>query len=115
MGRLVKLLEQLGLLENTIVIFTSDNGRHQEGGHDPDFFDSNGPFRGYKRGLYDGRIRTPMIIHWSRGVKADHVTGHISAFWDFMPTLAELAGAEVPEEAKGISMLPTILGEGVQE
>lgn len=110
MGRLVQHLKAEGLWENTIVVFTSDNGPHTEGGHDPYFFDSNGPFRGTKRDLYDGGIRTPLIISWPDKIKERRVTDHISAFWDFLPTFAELARVECPIETDGISMLPTILG-----
>lgn len=111
MGRLVQHLKEEGIWENTIVIFTSDNGTHIEGGHDPYFFDSNGPFRGTKRDLYDGGIRTPLVISWPDKIKERRVTNHISAFWDFFPTFAEIAGVVSPVQSDGISMLPTILGD----
>lgn len=111
MGRLVQHLKEEGIWENTIVIFTSDNGTHIEGGHDPYFFDSNGPFRGTKRDLYDGGIRTPLVISWPDKIKERRVTNHISAFWDFFPTFAEIAGVKSPVQSDGISMLPTILGD----
>ncbi len=111
MGRLVQHLKEEGIWENTIVIFTSDNGTHIEGGHDPYFFDSNGPFRGTKRDLYDGGIRTPLVISWPDKIKERRVTDHISAFWDFFPTFAEIAGVKSPVQSDGISMLPTILGD----
>jgi arylsulfatase A-like enzyme len=114
-GEIVELLDELGLSENTIVIFTSDNGPHQEGGADPDYFDSNGPLKGYKRDLYEGGIRVPMIVKWPAKIKAGSVTDHQSAFWDFMPTLAELTQTTIPENIDGISYLPTLLGTGNQK
>lgn len=111
MGRLVQHLKEEGIWENTMVIFTSDNGTHIEGGHDPYFFDSNGPFRGTKRDLYDGGIRTSLVISWPDKIKERRVTNHISAFWDFFPTFAEIAGVKSPVQSDGISMLPTILGD----
>ncbi|MCW0483142.1 arylsulfatase [Gaoshiqia sediminis] len=115
-GEILDKLEELGLAENTIVIFTSDNGPHLEGGADPDYFDSNGPLRGYKRDLYEGGIREPMLVRWPGKVQAGSHSDHISAFWDVMPTLTELAGLESPQNIDGISFLPTLLGiEGQQE
>ncbi|MCV9387347.1 sulfatase-like hydrolase/transferase [Reichenbachiella ulvae] len=110
-GELMAKLEELGLAENTIVVFTSDNGPHQEGGADPDYFDSNGPFRGYKRDLYEGGIRVPMIVRWPGKVEPALQTDHPSAFWDVMPTIADIVGAELPANLDGISFLPTLLGE----
>ena len=112
-GAIAAKLDELGLTENTLVIFTSDNGPHTEGGADPDFFDSNGPLRGYKRDLYEGGIRVPMIASQPGTVPAG-ITDHISAFWDVLPTLAELTGASVPADLDGISFLPTLRG-GAQE
>jgi len=108
-GEILNKLEELGIAGNTIVIFTSDNGPHQEAGADPDFFNSNGHLRGYKRDLYEGGIRVPMLVRWPGKIKAGTITDHLSAFWDVMPTLAELTGAEVPENIDGISFLPTLL------
>lgn len=113
-GELLATLEDLGLEKNTIVIFASDNGPHLEGGGDPDFFDSNGPLKGYKRDMYEGGIRTPLIIRWPGNVKEGTVSDHISAFWDFMPTLAEITGSESQEDSDGISFLPTLLGKSGQ-
>lgn len=113
-GEILKKLEELRIAGNTIVIFTSDNGPHQEGGADPDYFDSNGPLRGYKRDLYEGGIRVPMIVKWPGKINPGSVTDHVSAFWDVMPTLAELTGAEISENIDGISFLPTLLGKGEQ-
>jgi len=109
-GEMFKLLDELGIDENTLVIFTSDNGPHREGGHDPKFFDSNGPLRGIKRDLYEGGIRVPTIARWPGKIEAGAVNDHISAFWDVLPTCAEAAGVEIPQGIDGISFLPTMLG-----
>lgn len=114
-GEIMKKLDELNLSDKTLIIFTSDNGPHLEAGADPDYFDSNGPFRGYKRDLYEGGIRVPMIARWPGKIKAGTKTDHISAFWDVMPTLAEIAGAEIPENIDGISFLPTLIGKGKQK
>jgi len=110
-GRLFDRLKALGLDEQTLVIFSSDNGPHKEGGVNPDFFDSNGPLKGIKRDLYEGGIRVPTIARWPGRIKVGSRCEHISAFWDILPTFAELAGAPVPKEIDGISMLPALLGE----
>ena len=112
-GEIVAKVKELGLEENTLIIFTSDNGPHREGGADPDYFDSNGPLKGYKRDLYEGGIRVPTVAYWPGRVAAGQ-TDHVSAFWDFMPTMAALSGAEIPTGIDGISYLPTLLGEGTQ-
>jgi len=109
-GEIVAKLKELGVYENTLIIFTTDNGPHMEGGADPDYFDSNGPLKGYKRDLYEGGIRVPMIALWNGKIVAGSESGHISAFWDVFPTVAEISGASVPEDIDGISFLPTLLG-----
>ena len=114
-GRILEKLQALGIDQNTIVMFASDNGPHQEGGHKADFFDSNGPFRGIKRDLTDGGIREPFLVRWPGKVKAGAVSAHVSGFQDFLPTVAELAGVKSPENLDGISLLPTLLGTGVQK
>jgi arylsulfatase A len=108
-GELLTRLKELGLEKNTIVIFASDNGPHLEGGADPDYFDSNGKLRGYKRDLYEGGIRTPMLVRWPGKIKAGSVNNLVSAFWDIMPTFAEISGAENPAGIDGISILPQLL------
>lgn len=113
-GQVLNKLRDLGLDSNTIVIFTSDNGPHQEGGNDPEFFNSNGPFRGIKRDVYEGGIREPMIVSWPGKIRAGTTSKHIGAFWDFMPTFAELAGVAVPAQTDGISFLPELTGKGTQ-
>jgi arylsulfatase A len=110
-GELLSKLKELGLEKNTIVIFASDNGPHLEGGADPDYFNSNGDLKGYKRDFYEGGIRTPMLVRWPSKVKAGSESDHISAFWDILPTFAEIAGAENPDGIDGISFLPTLLGK----
>ena len=115
-GQILELLKELNLDRNTLVIFTSDNGPHREGGADPEFFGSRGGFRGYKRDLYEGAIKVPHIAWWPGKISAGEVSNHVSAFWDLMPTLAELVGRAVPENIDGISFLPTLLGrEGQME
>lgn len=110
-GEIRAKIEALGLAENTIIMFTSDNGPHLEAGADPDYFDSNGPLKGYKRDLYEGGIRVPMIANWPGKIAPGSRTDHISAFWDIWPTLAELTGADIPTNLDGISFLPTLLGQ----
>ncbi|MCK4854240.1 MAG: arylsulfatase [Bacteroidales bacterium] len=115
-GEIIDKIVELGLSENTLVIFTSDNGPHLEGGADPDYFNSNGIYTGYKRDLYEGGIRVPTIAWWPGKIAANSQTDHLSAFWDVYPTLAELTGQEIHDSVDGISFLPTMLGkEGQQE
>lgn len=113
-GKLLKLLNELGIDDNTLVLFTSDNGPHQEGGHQHEFFDSNGPLRGFKRSMHDGGIRVPLIARWPGKVSPGTTTDHPSAFWDFLPTACEIAGAESNADTDGISYLPTLLGKKEQ-
>jgi len=113
-GDLMAQLKKLQLDDNTLVIFSSDNGPSFEGGADLEFFDSNGPFRGYKRDLYEGGIRMPTIAWWPGKIEAGARTDHMSAFWDIMPTLAEVASVDAPNDTDGISMLPSLLGSDDQ-
>ncbi|MHC4659587.1 MAG: arylsulfatase [Planctomycetota bacterium] len=110
-GRLLARLGELGIDENTLVMFSSDNGPHKEGGADPQFFSSSGPLRGKKRDLYEGGIRVPMIARWPGKINPGTESNHISAFWDFLPTAVELAGINSPKDTDGISMVPTLLGQ----
>lgn len=115
-GEIVAELKKAGIEDKTLVIFTSDNGPHFEGGADPDYFDSNGPLKGYKRSAYEGGIRVPMIAKWPGKIAKGTTTDHISAFWDVMPTFAEMTGATITHKIDGISFLPTLLGkEGQKE
>jgi arylsulfatase A-like enzyme len=109
-GRLLALLKRLRLDEKTLVLFSSDNGPHKEGGADPDFFDSNGALRGTKRDLYEGGIRVPLLARWPGRIAPGTGTPHVSAFWDFLPTCCELAGVTPPAGIDGVSYLPTLLG-----
>ncbi len=110
-GRIFELLQELGIDDNTLVFFTSDNGPHAEGGCHPSFFNSWGPLRGYKRDMYDGGIRVPMIARWPGTIPAGAVSDAPWAFWDFMPTMGELAGFDAPEQIEGVCVLPAIMGE----
>jgi arylsulfatase A-like enzyme len=114
-GELLDKLSEAGLEDNTIVIFTSDNGPHLEAGADPDYFDSNGPLRGYKRDMYEGGIRVPMLVKWPGRVKPGTTSDHISAFWDILPTFAEISGTPVTDGIDGISFLPVLLGKKNQK
>jgi arylsulfatase len=109
-GRITALLQELRLDENTLVIFASDNGPTPSGGEDPAFFKSAGPLRGLKGSLYEGGIRVPFIARWPGKIKPGSESDHVSAFWDFLPTCAELLGEKPPKGIDGISMLPTFLG-----
>ena len=109
-GRLLKRLKDDGELENTLVIFTSDNGAHHEG-HDHNFFKSTGGLRGFKRDMYEGGIRTPFIAYWEDKIEPGILSNHQGAFYDFMPTFAEVAGIETPSQSDGISILPELLGK----
>lgn len=109
-GEIMKKLDELGIAENTIIFFSSDNGPQREGGHDPDFFDSNGPLRGIKRDLYEGGIRVPFIARWKGKIKPGQVSNHVGYFGDMMATFAELAGAVPPPDIDSLSIVPTLLG-----
>lgn len=109
-GRVLDRLRERGLERDTIVIFTSDNGPHKEGGADPEFFNSNGPLRGIKRDLYDGGIRVPMLVRWPGKVPAGRVNDAVWAHWDLLPTLATLVDGRTPSGLDGVSMRETLLG-----
>ncbi|WP_299551520.1 arylsulfatase [Seonamhaeicola sp.] len=107
-GDLLKLLDQLNLSDNTLIVFTSDNGHE----FDKDFFNSNGALKGKKRDLYEGGIRIPFIVKWPNKVKPNTKTDHISAFWDFLPTVCDIVNIEPTDKSiDGISYLPTLIGE----
>lgn len=110
-GRIMAKLDELGIDRNTLVIFTSDNGPHREGGYDPDFFDSSGPLRGIKRDLYEGGIRVPTVARWPAVIEPGRVNSEPLAFWDVLPTLAELGGVTPPRDIDGISFVPALLGK----
>jgi arylsulfatase A-like enzyme len=114
-GLLLKKLHDLGIAENTLVIFSSDNGAMQEGGHQRASFDSSGPLRGGKRDLYEGGIRVPMIAWWPGKIAPGRTTDHPSAFWDISPTIRELSGSEAQADTDGFSLVPTLLGKDGQK
>jgi arylsulfatase A-like enzyme len=111
-GRLLDLLSELGMDDQTLVVFTSDNGPHREGGNDPGFNNSSGPLRGIKRDLYEGGIRVPFIARWPGVVTAGSRNDHPVWFADFLPTAAELAGVEAPTELDGVSLRSTLKNPG---
>jgi len=114
-GEIMAKVKELGIEDNTIIVFTSDNGPHAEGGGDPAFFNSNGIFKGIKRDLYEGGIREPMIIQWPNVIKSGSTSDHISAFWDVLPTVSDIIGVATPKESQGISFLPTLHGKQQKE
>ncbi len=125
-GEVLAKLKEKGMLENTVVIFTSDNGPHEEGGADPAFFNHDGKLRGTKRSVHEGGIRVPFIVHWPAKVQGGQVNDHQLAFYDLMATFCDIAGIENYEERyrnkdiendyfDGISFYNTLTGEGVQE
>lgn len=114
-GRLLDLLKELKIDDNTIVFFSSDNGPHSEGGADPRFFDSSGPVRGQKRDLYEGGIRVPMLVRWPGKIEPGRTSDHVSAFWDVPATLAEIAGDRPIPATDGISFAATLLGRSGQQ
>jgi arylsulfatase A-like enzyme len=111
-GQIIDKVDDLGIAENTLIIFSSDNGPHLEGGADPEYFGSNGPLRGYKRDLYEGGIRVPTLAYWPSQITPNSKSDHISAFWDFFPTATEIAGLDYnSSKIDGISFLPELKGE----
>ena len=109
-GRVLDRLKKLGIDQNTLVFFTSDNGPHQEGGHKADFFTSAGPLRGMKRDLYEGGIRVPMIARWPAAIRAGQTSDTPWAFWDLLPTVADLTGVPAPEGIDGVSIANSLTG-----
>ena len=114
-GQIAAELEKNDLLKDTLIVFSSDNGPHFEGGYEPEIFDSNGPLRGGKRDLYEGGIRIPFITSWPAAIKPGQTSDLPSAFWDFLPTICEISESPVPENIQGISYAPTLLGKGEQK
>lgn len=114
-GDLMALLKELDIDDNTLVMFSSDNGPHKEGGHKPEFFNSNGPLKGHKRDLYDGGIRAALIARWPDKIKPGTTSELISAHWDMLPTFCELADVEAPAGIDGISIVPELTGQDTQQ
>ncbi|MBC9797083.1 arylsulfatase [Sinomicrobium weinanense] len=117
-GQVLQQLREKGIDKNTLVIFSSDNGTHVEGGRSMDdvaFFNSSSNYKGVKRDMYEGGIHEPFIVRWPGQVKPGQESDHIAAFWDVLPTLAELGGVEkTPENINGISFVPELLDQGKQ-
>lgn len=113
-GQVVAKLKEKGLDKNTLIIFSSDNGPHIEGGADPVFFNSGGGFRGTKRDLTEGGIRVPFIATWKNIIKPGSTSEHMGAFWDLFATFAELAGTTATQKTDGISILPALTAKKIQ-
>ena len=114
-GELFTTLKKLGIDDHTLVIFSSDNGHHKEGGNNPDFFDANGPLRGMKRNMTEGGIRVPTIARWPGKISAGSRSNHTAYFGDLLATACELAGRNVPSGRDSISFLPALTGTGTQK
>jgi arylsulfatase A-like enzyme len=118
-GEILNVLDELGIADNTVVVFTSDNGG-QNGGVDlgwtamTDYFRNNGPFRGYKGSFYEGGMRVPFLIRWPEKIQPGTVSSFPCAFYDVLPTLAEIGGTTAPSGIDGVSLVPTLTGEGAQ-
>ena len=112
-GQVHSLVKELGLDNDTLIVFTSDNGPtfNRLGGSDSDFFKSAGVFKGLKGSLYEGGIRVPTIVRWPGKIKPGTISDHVSAFWDWMPTLSEIAETKAPNVTDGISLVPSLLGK----
>ena len=113
-GQILDKLGELKIDKDTVIFFTSDNGPHNEAGHDPDFFNAAGGLRGRKFGLYEGGLRVPLIARWSGTIPANRVSHHLAYFGDFFATFCQLADTPMPDDGKqrqSISLLPTLLGE----
>jgi len=113
-GEIVKLVEEKGIADNTLIIFTSDNGPHKEGGGDPDFFNSNGIYKGIKRDLYEGGIRVPFIAYWPGKIRSS-VIDNPAALWDMYPTFLQLAGIPGKKKIDGLSLVPALFQTGKQK
>lgn len=120
MGDLLQLLEDLEIDDDTLIVFSSDNGPHNEAGangsftQDPRFFRSYGPHDGIKRDVWEGGIRVPTLVRWPAGIPAGRVSTHPSQFHDWMPTFAEVAGVVAPFRSDGVSLVPDLTGSGTQ-
>ena len=113
-GRLLDLLRELNIDDNTLVFFSSDNGPHDESRHDIARFDPSGPFTGIKRSLTEGGVRVPLLARWPGTIPTGAVSDHVGYFADVLPTLIELTGADLPVQTDGISFLPTLTERGEQ-
>ncbi len=113
-GRLIDLLQELGIDKNTLIMFSSDNGPHNEAGHSPKTFQPSGELKGMKRSLTEGGIRVPMIARWPEKIAPGSVSNFVGSFQDVLPTLKELSGSPTMADTTGISFVPTLLGKGRQ-
>jgi len=107
---ILALLDYYDIDDQTLIIFSSDNGAHREGGHRPEFWNSTASLRGMKRDMHEGGIRTPMLARWPGVISPGTTTNHLSAFQDVLPTMAELVEQPLPKQADGISFLPLLKG-----
>jgi arylsulfatase A-like enzyme len=115
-GRIVKLLDELKLADNTLVIFTSDNGTTHLGKEaDYTFFNSVGSLRGLKGSVYEGGLRVPLVARWPGHIKPGSLSEHACAFWNMLPTLCDVAGVKPPSNIDGVSILPSLTGQGTQQ
>ncbi len=114
-GEILQFLKDNGIDKNTIIMLASDNGAHAEGGHNPEFWNSTGGLRGQKRDMHEGGIRSPFLVRWPGVVQPGTESELISAFWDVMPTLAEITHQPIPKQCDGISLLPELKGEKQKE
>ncbi|MGB4709083.1 MAG: arylsulfatase [Fuerstiella sp.] len=114
-GRILDLLDELRIADNTVVMFSSDNGPHNEGGHHPELFNPAGPLQGMKRDLYEGGVRVPLIVRWPGTTAAGTTSDHVGYFGDLMATVAELASVQPPENCDSISFAPTITGRPAEQ
>jgi arylsulfatase A-like enzyme len=110
-GEIMKLVKEKGMEENTLILFSSDNGPHKENGGDPVFFNSNGGLKGIKRDLYEGGIRVPFIAYQKGVTRAGTVSSRPCAFWDLYPTFLQMANIPLTKPVDGVSILPTLRGE----
>ena len=118
-GDLLQLLDDLGLGDDTLVVFTSDNGPHAEGSwtgvvQDPRFFRSYAGMDGIKRDTWEAGVRMPALVRWPAAIPAGRVSGHASQFQDWMATFAELSGVPPPARCDGVSLVPSLTGSGTQ-
>ena len=114
-GQITAALDEAGLAESTLILFTSDNGPATAGGADPSYFASAAAYRGGKASLYEGGIRAPLIARWPSQVAPGTTSSHLSGFWDILPTCAELAGLPVPEGVNGVSFAATLRGTPAEQ
>jgi arylsulfatase A-like enzyme len=110
-GQILEQLKQQNIESNTVIFFTSDTGPHRDGGIDPKFFQSAGPFRGGRGDLYEGGLRVPMIVRWPAKIPAGQVSDFTWAAWDFLPTATDIALIKPRPKVDGISVLPALLGQ----